>query len=113
MATKHPGSPIAAPVAPGNANRVQAPSDERSCHLSFELLRMADETPLASTPYRAHVDGAVVEGETDTHGRMRIDLVRPGDYLLEIGDTRMYVSAFLRSEPPRPLAVIPDGQAHA
>jgi hypothetical protein len=97
---------VPVPAATGNGNEVV--TDAPSCHLCFEILYRTDDSPAASLPYKVQVGGGVFEGETDGSGRLRVDLVPADDYLLEIGDVRMHVTAFPRTEEARTLHLVAD-----
>ncbi len=98
---------VPVPAATGNGN--EAVADEATCHLCFDVVYQADYSPAASLPYKVHLGTGVSEGETDGSGHFRVDLVAADDYLLELGDVQMYVTAFSRTDDARTILLVGDG----
>jgi ferredoxin-NADP reductase len=80
---------------------------ERSCHLFYEV-RAGDDSPIASQNFKVVLDEGEIAGVTDANGQFHIDRIPPDDYLLEIGDVRMFVNAFSRDEGFRVIMAISD-----
>jgi hypothetical protein len=107
------GDSIPVPAATANANQTTVPDDDRVCHLHYEVRSLADDSPLASYPYKVTVDGKEMEGETDGSGVFRVDTIAASDYLVQFGETRMWLNAFGRDEAQRVVILSASGESPA
>jgi hypothetical protein len=83
----------------------ERPIDLTLCHLDLALLFENDDVAIANQPFKVHLDDRVKTGNTDSNGRLLIDMIPPDDYLLEIASAKMFVTAFSRQESTRILSV--------